>query len=341
MSPSPQPPNNSQAGAPHPLRHVVINGWFLGKQSTGSGQYLHHLLQALPAHAAAQADAAAEAPPRWTLLAPAGDARAAPAAGWPHVVVAPLPLPPLPAPLRKLWWEQVAVPLWARRLQADVLWVPYWAAPLCKPVPTVVTVHDLIPLLLPGYSAGAAQALYNRLVSASTRDATVITVSHAAKRDIVAQLQLPAAQVHVVHHGPNQPDAEFKSDAARRAEVAARHRLPARYFLYLGGFDARKNLRTTLAAYKRYLELGGDAQVRLVIAGRLPVDASPLHPDPRALAAELGLSDQVHFTGWVDEADKPALYALALGFLFPSLYEGFGMMVLEAQQAGVPVITSA
>ncbi len=345
MSTSPAPPRQS------PLRHVVVNGWFLGKQATGSGQYLHHLLQALPAHAASLAPAGGiSAPTRWTVLTPAAPEIAGLAASWPHVVVAPLPLPRLPGPLRKLWWEQVAVPHWARRLRADVLWVPYWAPPLCKPVPTVVTVHDLIPLLLPGYREGAAQALYNRLVSTATRGATVITVSHAAARDIVTHLHTPAQQVHVVHHGPNQapelqPEGEPTGGApiapAQLAAVAARHQLPARFFLYLGGFDARKNLRTILAAYKRFLELGGDPAVKLVIAGRLPEIDSPLHPDPRALAAQLGITEQVRFLGWVDEAEKPALYALSLGFLFPSLYEGFGMMVLEAQQAGAPVVTSA
>jgi glycosyltransferase involved in cell wall biosynthesis len=207
----------------------------------------------------------------------------------------------------------------------------------------VVTVHDLIPLLLPDYAQGRMRRIYNRLVSASARRAAaVMTVSHAAARDIVTHLGVPGAHVHVVHHGPNQPTNSPPGDAAILHEVRARLGLPERFFLYLGGFDARKNLRTTLAAYKRYLELGGDPQVRLVIAGRLPAQHTAFAPDPRVLAGELGLRpEQLCFPGWIAEADKPALYALSLGYLFPSLYEGFGMMVLEAQQAGAPVVTSA
>ncbi|NJN80861.1 MAG: glycosyltransferase family 4 protein [Caldilineaceae bacterium] len=87
--------------------------------------------------------------------------------------------------------------------------------------------------------------------------------------------------------------------------------------------------------------MGGDPAVRLVIAGRLPETDSAFAPDPPKIAAELRLTDQVQFCGWIDEADKPAFYALATAFLFPSLYEGFGMMVLEAMAAGTPVITSA
>ncbi|MFZ1711333.1 MAG: glycosyltransferase, partial [Anaerolineae bacterium] len=72
------------------------------------------------------------------------------------------------------------------------------------------------------------------------------------------------------------------------------------------------------------------ADVMLVIAGRLPAHDSAFTPDPRPLAAELGIAGRVIFTGWVDEADKPALYSLAEVFVFPSLYEGFGLPVLEA-----------
>ena len=78
----------------------------------------------------------------------------------------------------------------------------------------------------------------------------------------------------------------------------------------------------------------------LVIAGKLPAADTQFTPDPRRLAAEEGIADQVQFTGWVDEADKPALYSLASVFVFPSLYEGFGLPVAEAAACGTPVLTS-
>jgi glycosyltransferase involved in cell wall biosynthesis len=122
--------------------------------------------------------------------------------------------------------------------------------------------------------------------------------------------------------------------------VRARYRLPERYFLYLGSFEVRKNVRNILLAYRRYLDRGGDPAVALVIAGQLPARHTAFAPDPQKIAAELNLQDQVRFCGWVAEKDKPALYVLATAYLFPSLYEGFGMMLLEAMQAGAPVITS-
>ncbi len=310
--------------------HLLINGWFLNQLTTGSGQYLHQLMAQLAQQAGDV---------HFTLLYPAtphiqqDDL-------WSGIKMQSSALPPWPANLGKLWWEQVTVPLAAQRLHADLLWVPYWAAPLWQPCPTVVTVHDIIHQLLPAYRGGRLQRLYTRLVSYTARHAAaVITVSHAAARDIVTQLQIPGERVHVVYNG-TQPDAG-RPDAALLAAVRQKYTLPARFFLYLGGFDVRKNVQTTLQAYRRYLDRGGDPAVRLVIAGRLPTQDSAFTPDPQKIAAELNLTSQVQFCGWIDEGDKPAFYALSTAYLFPGLYEGFGLMIIEAMQAGTPVITSA
>ena len=314
------------------MLHIAVNGWFVGRGTAGSGQYLHHLLTHLPHLPQAV---------RLSLLAPSEHADAA----WPGVTTVPLRVPPLPGPLRKVWWEQVSVPAAARRLAADVLWVPYWAAPGWQPVPVCVTVHDLIPRLLPAYRGGLHHRLYTALVCATARrSAAILTVSQASKRDIVEQLGIPAARVHVVYHGPNQTDAQPGAPSASPASldaVRARYGLPPRFFLYLGGFDSRKNVAGTIAAYQRYLALGGDPDVKLVLAGQLPSQDGAFAPDPRPIAAQLGVSEAVVCCGFVDEADKPAIYAMATAFVFPSLYEGFGMMVLEAMAAGTPVITSA
>jgi glycosyltransferase involved in cell wall biosynthesis len=259
----------------------------------------------------------------------------------PGIEVHPIGLPGWPENLAKLWWEQVIVPQRSRALGADLLWVPYWAAPLWQPLPVAVTVHDLIPVLLPAYQGGWLQRRYTDLVRyTARRSAAIITVSQASARDIAAQLASSPGQVQVVYHGANQADSA-QPDQAALAAVRAKFHLPERFFLYLGGFDVRKNVPTSLAAYRRYLDKGGDPTVGLVIAGRLPANDTPFSPDPQRIAAELNLTGKVKFCGWVDEDEKQALYRLATAYLFPSLYEGFGMMVLEAMAAGTPVITSA
>lgn len=316
--------------------HIAVNGWMAGRLASGSGQYLDHLLDWLPRIAA---DA------RISLLLPVHPAMgattpAAISARWPGVVCVPVALPPLPENLAKLWWEQVVAPRAAQQVRADLYWVPYWAGPIWAPLPVAITIHDLIPLLLPAYRGRLVQRAYTRLVAwTAHRAAAILTVSEAAARDIVAHLDVAPARVFVVYHGPNQEGAPL-STAADCVRVRQRYALPARFFLYLGGFDVRKNLAGIIGGYARYLARGGDPAVKLVLAGALPAADTDFFPDPRRLAHEAGCADHVICCGWVEEADKPALYALAAAFIFPSRYEGFGMMVLEAMQAGTPVVTS-
>jgi glycosyltransferase involved in cell wall biosynthesis len=130
--------------------------------------------------------------------------------------------------------------------------------------------------------------------------------------------------------------------------VREKYRLPdGPFFLYLGGFDARKNVVRMIEAYARAVPetrsaaagMGEQGQeIGLVIAGGLPRQDSAFAPDPRAAVERLGIGDRVTFTGWVEEADKPALYSLARGALFLSQYEGFGLPVLEAMASGCPVV---
>ena len=322
---------------------IAINGWFLGQDTAGSGQYLHHMLVHLsryapdaklillvPTRFGVDADALLE-----QIVDPLSDSKSTA-----NIQIKTAPLPAFPQNLAKLWWEQISIPRLARTIAADVLWVPYWAAPFWQPIPTVVTIHDLIPLLLPDYRGGRLQRLYTRLVSITARRAAaILTVSHASARDVVEHLGIAGERVFAIHHGPNQEDAQAVDHAALE-EARRVYALPARYFLYLGGFDVRKNVAMILVAYRRYLDLGGDPAVRLVIAGRLPKKSSAFFPDPKETVAELALTEQVDFCGWVDDADKPALYALSTAYLFPSIYEGFGMMLLEAMQAEAPVVTS-
>jgi glycosyltransferase involved in cell wall biosynthesis len=218
--------------------------------------------------------------------------------------------------------------------------VPYWASPIRPTVPTVVTVHDLIPLLLPLYRGSALVRLYTRLVAAAARRADyVITDSLASQADIVAHLHIPAERVQVIYLAAD-PTCQPVADAEALAAVRAQYRLPDEYILYLGGFDARKNLRALLAAYARLRATQGEAIPPLVVAGRLPDVDTPLFPSPKRLARELGVQDAVRFTGWVAGLDKAALYSGALFFAFLSLYEGFGLMPLEAMACGTPVVAS-
>lgn len=300
---------------------IGINALFLELPGTGSGQYTRHLLEAL-----AKVDPATE-----------------------YLLFSPGPISNTQYPISnwtKLWFEQVAFPLACRRSDLDLAHVPYFASPLFPTVPTVVTIHDLIPLLLPAYRGSLLVRTYTRLVAAAARKAeAIITVSKASKRDIVRHLHIPPERIHVTYEAAGEAFQPVE-DEAQLAAIRQKYALPERYLLYLGGFDQRKNLSTLLRAFAllvnkqthRVLSLSKEA--RLVIAGQLPGRDTPRFPDPRRLVRELGVEERVTFTGWVPEEDKPALLSGATAFVFPSLYEGFGLPPLEAMACGTPVIAS-
>jgi len=305
---------------------VGLSGTFWGLETTGSGQYVRHLLQALE-ELAPEEDC--------TLFLPCYRGGKEPAPRLPRQVRSlRTPFDGLNEDLAKVWFEQFSFPR-ACAKGLDVAHVPYFAPPLWPRVPTVVTIHDLIPLILPEYCGSPWVRGYMHLVSRAAREATlVLTDSRASARDILRLLHIPPERLRVIYlavddlYRPLAPE-EWRPTCERLG-------LPPRYLLYLGGFDQRKNLAGLLEAFA--LARGRLKGVSLVIAGRLPTRDSAFAPDPQRIAQRLGLGDSVHYTGWVAEEDKPALYAGAEAFIFPSYYEGFGLPVLEAISCGTPVI---
>ena len=312
---------------------VGINARFLQCPGTGSGQHLIHLLEAL----ARRGDEN-----EYVLLGPGPRARLEDPTGVSDLVArfqAARPSTPAAERLQRLLWEQVRMARVARREDVDVLHSPYFAAPLRLPCPTVVTIHDVITLILPEYRDRLMNRAYTAVVSRAARKAhAIIAVSECSKRDIARALDVPAERIHVIG---NAIDSTFHpvEDDEERAAVQARLGLPDHYVLAGLGFDSRKNLLRVVEAYAR-LSPPTRAAFPLVIAGRAHMVGHPLYPDPRPSIAALGVGDNVTLCGEVLEADKPALYSGATLFVWPSLYEGFGVPVLEAMACGAPVLTS-
>lgn len=295
---------------------IGINGRFLRNPHSGSGQHLVQLFAALSAY---------DQRHEYQLMEP----------DWPTKDG------PLTAErFRRLWWEQVEIVQRSRAERVDLLHVPYFAPPLVQPVPTIVTIHDVIPLILPEYRQRLVNRVYSGLVAAGARRATaIIAVSDCSKRDIVQTLQIPAARVHVIPNGVGQAYQRV-TDQGRIEQLAARYRTGSDYVLYCAsGFDVRKNVGRLLEAYAR-LPGGLRERHRLVLAGQPRFPGHSLYPDPYRPMRELGIRDQVTITGEMTESELAVLYSGAAIFVFPSLYEGFGIPVLEAMACGAPVISS-
>jgi len=313
---------------------VLVNGWFWGQMGAGSGQYLTQLLNTLP-QVAPETDILVALPRRRFI---GRDRHPALPSGCRRVVLR-TPFDGLSKNLSKVWFEQLSFRRACEKLNVDVAFVPYWASPLNPLVPTVVTIHDLIPLLLPQYRGSLPIRLYTRLVSTSAERATsIIAVSEATRQDILEHLQVDADRVRVVHEAA--PRGMARSDESQISAIRRKYGLPDRFLLYLGGFDIRKNLVGLLKAYAQIVRSEDSDDYALVVAGGLPRSDGEFRPDPRRIARQMGIEQWVWFPGWIDETDKAALYSAATAFVFPSHYEGFGLPVLEAMSCGTPVIAS-
>ncbi|TKJ30261.1 MAG: glycosyl transferase family 1 [Chloroflexi bacterium B3_Chlor] len=309
-----------------------INGFFWNRESTGSGQYTRNLVDGL---------LTLPEGPACVLFRPGRTERSrnvlASGRRMQEVYLAP-PIS-LTENLSKLWFEQVSFPRACTDQEVDVAHVPYFASPLRTRSRIVVTIHDLIPLILPAYRGSIPVRLYARLVAAGAKRATaIVTDSVSSKQDILDLLNVSPARVHVVHLAVSEMFKPVR-DAQRLRMIRQKYHLSGEYALYLGGVDQRKNLETLLLAFAT-LAKHSSTEAQLVIAGRLPVQDSAFFPDPRPVVERLGLRDKVIFVGWVPEEDKPALYSDAALFVFPSLYEGFGLPPLEAMSCGTPLVVS-
>ena len=279
---------------------------------TGIGRYLLEILRA------ASADG-------WPCVV-YGDASARLEQALPGVVVTTLDTP------WTQWWDQVALPRALARDRVTVFLSPYYKGPVRAPCPVVLTIHDLYFIDYPGRRRPVYAAIVTRAARLYARRATaIISDSEYSKRAIVDRLGVSAAKVSVI---PVALGGEFKP-ASLTASARARYGLTAPYVLYVGNFNPHKNIPRLIRAFGM---LPGAVRSRhsLVLAGGY----GDGRPELARLADSLGLTDRVVFSGRVDDADLPALYAEAAAYVTPSLEEGFGATVLEAMACGAPVISS-
>lgn len=234
----------------------------------------------------------------------------------------------------RLVWMQAEAPRALRRLGVDVAHFTNGMMPVASPVPTVVTIHDMSLSICPHYHPWRRVLLNRPLVDLAARRADVIvTVSQSAKTDIVRHYRLDPRRVHVVHEAA-APEFQPIGDVRTLARVRAHYGLAERIVLYVGTIEPRKNLPRLLEGFAARRRRG-DLEHQLVCVGPY----GWLSRDLEALIDRLRIADAVRFTGYVPFADLPVIYTLAEMLVFPSVYEGFGLPVIEAMACGTPVIT--
>jgi len=311
---------------------IAINAELLSEPHSGTGRYIFNLLRALgrldpsvkyhilSAHELSERP---ETPP--SML-------------WETVPMSRLAMQ-RPG-LEKLIWEQRTFPRAARDAQTDLMHVPYFAPPFrTYDLPTIVTIHDVIPQRLASYRASATKQAYSRIVSRAARHATaIIAISHHCKQDIIGALGVPTDRVVVIYEAadPRLRPAPYDEQQKLRDKFG----LHGPFILNVGGIDVRKNIAGLIQAFAEVYRQVGNPSLRLFIAGNpAKLGSDVIFPDWRPLAVQLGVADKLICLP-VDETDLPTIYSAADCFAFTSLYEGFGLTPLEAMACGAAVVCS-
>jgi glycosyltransferase involved in cell wall biosynthesis len=237
-------------------------------------------------------------------------------------------------------WEQLVLPLQARKCGIDVLHSPGYTAPVLVACPSVVTIHDLNYFYYPEDFSKLAVLALKILVPAAARTSNkVITVSQNSKRDITTKLGIPPEKVCVIYEAAGSAFCRSVSQTEainRKMKVLRnRHGICSEFILTVAASHPHKNLDRLIRAYY-FLRKARLVEHQLVVVGL----KGRAHPGLTNLLSELSLQEVVTLTGWVPDEDMPLLYSAADLFIFPSLFEGFGIPVLEAMACGTPVISS-
>ncbi|HEX3032582.1 MAG TPA: glycosyltransferase family 1 protein [Bacillota bacterium] len=235
------------------------------------------------------------------------------------------------------FWEEVHIPARLSNEKIDLYHVPQNGIGLPQPkaCKTVVTIHDLIPYVYPEtVGRGYLKVFLAQMPDIVAQADKIITVSHWSKKDIHRILEVPEEKIAVTYEAP-EPIYRPIPKAEARDLAKTKYGLSKPYILYIGGFSPRKNVKGLISAFKQILpDLQEDIQLALV--GRQAREFNEL----QVLIEALNLVDKVVWTGFAPVEDLPHLYSGARAFVYPSVYEGFGLPPLEAMACGTPTICS-
>ena len=234
-----------------------------------------------------------------------------------------------------LYRLHILLPLELIRDRPDIFFSPVGCLPLYCPCKTVATIHDVTPLVSKDFFTTQARISYKLHTSHTIKRADrIITISECTKKDIISFFHADPDKISVVYAAHDPKQYYPRVDLAQRMEIMQRYHINTNYILYVGTLEPRKNIARLIEAFSLVKKWG--LGHKLVIAGQ----KGWLYEMIVGSVQRFGLQNEVIFTGYVNEADVPVLMSNADVFVFPSLYEGFGLPPLEAMACGTPVITS-
>jgi glycosyltransferase involved in cell wall biosynthesis len=240
-------------------------------------------------------------------------------------------------PVKRILWEQLALPALAQRKKLDLLHATVNVIPIAGTCPMVVTIHDLSFLRYPGSFPPVQRTYLRTQVRRSVRGAArVIAVSEATRQDLINLFAVPAQRVDVVYNGVD--DAFCPAPADQVARFRRQKGLPEHFILHVGTLEPRKNLVRLIHAFALLRRQTRDwPDLKLVLVG----GKGWYYQDIFEAVRRLQLAEEVLFTGFVADRELPWWYRAATVFAYPSLLEGFGLPVAEAMACGTPTVTSA
>lgn len=263
------------------------------------------------------------------------------------------PLPDLP-PKRDKWtyqifgpkklWTQLAAPLHLRLFspKPDVFFTPSHYAPRFCPIPSVISIMDIAFVHFPQMFKKKDLAQLESWTAYSVKQAKkVLTISDFSKKDILEHYKIPEDKVVVTHPGLDRGrfNENVKHETEKIEEIKKKYKIPENYLIFIGTLQPRKNIVRLVEALKPVLANYPDTN--LVVTGMINVGRGGwMYKEIFEKVNDLGLIDKVIFTNYVPDEDVPYLLAGAKAYILPSLYEGFGIPVVEAMAIGLPVVVS-
>jgi glycosyltransferase involved in cell wall biosynthesis len=231
-------------------------------------------------------------------------------------------------------WDQIAVPWIAHRKKLDLIFNPKFTVPYFTRAKTAFVLHGSEWFAIPEHFKKHDQWYFKRAAPFYCRHADAfIAVSAAVKADVVKYVGVDPAKVFAIHNGFDPNVFAPADDVAKRAAARRKYSLPDRFILWAGQIESRKNLT---GLFRAFAKIAHRVPHDLVLAGAMRWNSGP----QLQVLQDLGIADRVSFPGWIAHDDLATVYSLADLFAFPSLYEGFGIPLLEAMACGCPIVTA-